>query len=419
MNPSSGFSFGSKTDRELAFQAMCDNGDSTADACASGLYALREAMVGLDWTCDGLKAAYTRAVYPAGYPLSPSVNCWEQDWGAMDEHASAVLTALYGIKASVEGSNSDITMYFVYPEHTDLTFDLYLAKDLEKLGLSFGFVLVVLWWMSSSLFLTLCGLLNIVISFPLGLFVWAVVLDEPGVTYLMYNGIFIILGIGCDDIFVFLDAFRQAHEQPPHISGSLETRFAWAYRRAATAMFTTSFTTCLAFAGCALSEIWDIRCFGVVNGFMVFFNFLLVITFFPAAMLLHEKYLLACAPWCTPQRIVFRCCKRAAPPAAADEGSGSAEGGANLNSNFLEEFYGGAYADFVLGHKRKIVALFGVLLLGSSALWTLKLEPATKPFTFFDDAHFYSQTLATMQTKFAYVSASGKIMLQLSFGLDP
>jgi hypothetical protein len=269
MSPSSGFSFGTSAEREPPFQAMCDNGDNVGNACGSSLYSLREGMFGLDFACDGLSAEYTRTVYPAGSPLAPHTDCYLQDWNAMDVHAGAVLTSLYDIKASVESDNSDITMYFVYPEKTGLSFDYYLAKDLQKLGLSFACVFLVLWYMSSSLFLTICGLLNIVISFPLGLFVWVIVLGEPGVTYLMYNGIFIILGIGCDDVFVLLDAFRQATEQPPHISGSLETRFAWAYSRAAMAMLTTSFTTGLAFGACALSEIWDIRCFGVVNGAMV------------------------------------------------------------------------------------------------------------------------------------------------------
>lgn len=89
---------------------------------------------------------------------------------------------------------------------------------------------------------------------------------SPAFLFKRYNGIFIILGIGCDDIFVFMDAFRQAQEQPPHISGSLETRFAWSFNRAALAMLTTSVTTCLAFGACAVSQVWDIRCFGIVNG---------------------------------------------------------------------------------------------------------------------------------------------------------
>jgi hypothetical protein len=98
-----------------------------------------------------------------------------------------------------------------------------------------------------------CGIFEIIISYPLGTFVWHVILQEPYVTYLNYNALFIILGIGADDIFVLVDAYKQASLQPPHISGSLETRFAWAYNRAASAMLSTSLTTCAAFAACASS----------------------------------------------------------------------------------------------------------------------------------------------------------------------
>ena len=131
-------------------------------------------------------------------------------------------------------------------------------------------------------------------------------------------------------------------------------------------------------------------------------------------MLLHEKYMSKCLPWCSPQGIFCYCCNRSKAESSEDP-----EGAVEPKKNMLEDFYGGAYADFVLSNKRKIVALFGVLLLASTYTWTQMLEPATKPFTFFADNHFYSQTLSKMQTKFAYESADGKIMLQLSFGLDP
>jgi hypothetical protein len=122
----------------------------------------------------------------------------------------------------------------------------------------------------------------------------------------MFNGIFIIVGIGCDDVFVFLDAFRQSSYQDATISNCLETRFAWAYNRAAASMLSTSATTALAFGACAFSNIWDIRCFGVVNGFMVVFNYILVITWFPAAVVFYEKYLKNCLPWLTPQVLTLK-----------------------------------------------------------------------------------------------------------------
>ena len=49
-------------------------------------------------------------------------------------------------------------------------------------------------------------------------------------------------------------------------------------------MLATSVTTCAAFVACAVSPIWDIQCFGVVvSAVMVFADYLLVITFLPAA----------------------------------------------------------------------------------------------------------------------------------------
>ena len=94
--------------------------------------------------------------------------------------------------------------YFGFAGGTDAEFDYYLAQDLMKAGISVVLVFLVLWAATDSLFITSCGLFQILVSFPIGMFVWIVVMDEPGITYLMYNGIFIILGIGCDDIFVFM-----------------------------------------------------------------------------------------------------------------------------------------------------------------------------------------------------------------------
>lgn len=75
--------------------------------------------------------------------------------------------------------------------------------------------------------------------------------------------VFIVLGVGADDIFVFTDAWRQSASEPPHISASLETRMVFTYVRTAHAVFNTSFTTALAFAGTAVSPVMPIAAFGV------------------------------------------------------------------------------------------------------------------------------------------------------------
>ena len=65
---------------------------------------------------------------------------------------------------------------------------------------------------------------------------------------------YIILGIGADDIFVLFDAFQQS----PRQHGSAY-RLSWALRRAVSAMAVTSFTTFAAFVVTALSPITNIK----------------------------------------------------------------------------------------------------------------------------------------------------------------
>lgn len=221
------------------------------------------------------------------------------------------------------------------------------------------------------------------------------------------SGIFIILGIGCDDIFVFMDAFRQSELQPSAISGSLETRFAWAYNRAALAMLSTSVTTTLAFGACAFSEIWDMRCFGVVNGFMVLADFVLVITWFPAAVVFHEKHLKHCCPWCSPHclaRAIRDRCRKVPTTPRNDEtkepntnseptvgGEPKTEavparpdGDAQPEGHFWMTFFGGVYTDFLIQHHLFLIGIFAALLVMSTAVFVALLEPSSKPFSFFE-----------------------------------
>ena len=53
--------------------------------------------------------------------------------------------------------------------------------------------------------------------------------------FLLWLGLFVICGIGADDIFVFVDAWRQSAVLLPRET-SLASRISWTHRRAAGAV---------------------------------------------------------------------------------------------------------------------------------------------------------------------------------------
>uniref|UniRef100_A0A8C1T1P6 Dispatched homolog 1 (Drosophila) n=1 Tax=Cyprinus carpio TaxID=7962 RepID=A0A8C1T1P6_CYPCA len=71
-------------------------------------------------------------------------------------------------------------------------------------------------------------------------------------------------------------------------------RFTWARaasKHAALSMFVTSFTTSAAFYANYVSNITAIRCFGVYAGTAILVNYILMVTWLPAVVVLHERYL--------------------------------------------------------------------------------------------------------------------------------
>jgi hypothetical protein len=85
------------------------------------------------------------------------------------------------------------------------------------------------------------------VSFTLAYFVYGVVFGFVWFPFLNLLGLFVILGIGADDIFVIVDAFKQSFSLLP-TGITLEQRMSWVLRRAASAMGITSVTTAAAFS---------------------------------------------------------------------------------------------------------------------------------------------------------------------------
>ncbi|KAG7281285.1 hypothetical protein CRUP_030968 [Coryphaenoides rupestris] len=132
---------------------------------------------------------------------------------------------------------------------------------------------------SFSVFLTFFGLASIGLSCLLALFLYHVVF---GVRYLgILNGVaaFVIIGIGVDDVFVFISTFRQAAHMEDAAARMVHT-----VKTAGRATFLTSFTTAAAYAANTFSQIPAVHDFGLFMALIVSCCWLWVSLLVPAAL---------------------------------------------------------------------------------------------------------------------------------------
>jgi hypothetical protein len=103
--------------------------------------------------------------------------------------------------------------------------------------------------------------------------------------------LYIVLAIGADDVFVFMDAYKQSFYKGKDVNESLATRMSWVYRRAGLAMLITSLTTCSAFIASAVaSPIPELQNFGIFAAFVILLDYLFVMTFLCANSILFHNH---------------------------------------------------------------------------------------------------------------------------------
>eukprot|EP01043_Picozoa_sp_COSAG02_P052230 COSAG02_NODE_5594_length_4201_cov_51.406047_1_plen_1269_part_10 len=150
-----------------------------------------------------------------------------------------------------------------------------LESDMLLALSSFVLVMLYTWFHTSSLVLSVMAMLMIALSFPVSIFFYYMFFGNAKLGVLNILSIYIVLGIGVDDCYVFLDAFQQNRHAP-----DLAQAFGAALNRSARAMFVTSFTTALAFLANMISSIPVIFSFAVFMATLVVVNYVFTITIF-------------------------------------------------------------------------------------------------------------------------------------------
>ena len=168
-------------------RAMCRNGTedkafSDFTGCSARLFTLKLDTMGKGFSCtnDSPEARYIRTLLPFGGPFKEGKGNEDDFYSEREAFDDVVIHKLFALKKEIEMKNGDLEMFFW--SEPSLLIGYYLDQDLKMLGLSFLLVFCALWTQTGSLFITICGLFEIIISYPLGLFVWHVILREPYAT---------------------------------------------------------------------------------------------------------------------------------------------------------------------------------------------------------------------------------------------
>ena len=164
------------------------------------------------------------------------------------------------------------------------------AQVAKEMLLTFGsltFIFSFMVFHTKSLWISSFAVLSIGCSFLAANIIYRIVLGYAYFGLFHIIAMFIILGIGADDLFIFLDVWKNtAFNCYP----SLAHRLSDAYKRSSISMLITSVTTVIAFFASAFSPLLPAQSFGIFAGLLVIVNYISVIVFFPTVVIMHHIY---------------------------------------------------------------------------------------------------------------------------------
>nr|AAH70441.1 Ptchd2 protein [Mus musculus] len=233
---------------------------------------------------DNLKSSLLRSEILFGAPL-PNYYSVDDRWEEQRAKFQSFVVTYVAMLAKQSTSKVQVlyggTDLFDYEVRRTFNNDMLLAFISSSCIAALVYILT-----SCSVFLSFFGIASIGLSCLVALFLYHVVF---GIQYLgILNGVaaFVIVGIGVDDVFVFINTYRQAtHLEDPQL------RMIHTIQTAGKATFFTSLTTAAAYAANVFSQIPAVHDFGLFMSLIVTCCWLAVLFTMPAALGLWSLYM--------------------------------------------------------------------------------------------------------------------------------
>ncbi|KAK3242148.1 Patched domain-containing protein [Cymbomonas tetramitiformis] len=284
------------------------------------------------------------------------------------------------------------------------------------LAIAILFVYLYLILMLDSVFLASMGMGQILLAFFPSLLLYKFVLQQNYFGTLNVIAVFIIIGVGVDDIFVFNDDWTNNS----HIYQD-SSRFSHTWKRSAKAMLTTSLTTIFSFFSNSTSVFPAISTFGYFAAMMILVNYSAVITFYPSCVMVHHTIIKRKYPMDAPSNLFAKMRRRPQPssprntPEAEEESEGSP---AEKKLEGLVGFFHHTWAPIVIKWRHLILlchlGLFVMFLLGA-----MEIQPAQDIPQILLESNQYRQYSSKLGQSFASADNPFQLQVEMVTGIHP
>jgi len=230
---------------------------------------------------------------------------------------------------------------------------------------------------------------------------------------------YLVLGIGADDVFVLYDTFRHISDEvaPMTTPGSYDDqtlfkvlRLTWI--RSAQAIFNTSFTTTMAFMSCSGSKAMPMRTCSWYAAFCIITNYVFTMTFTPACLVIWHKYVQGKCCMCRP-------CRERPAAVPAPPGEARKESQPNGIEWALHKYYIPAMNWKKFGVRPVPIAItLTMLAVSAQGIYnTSLLSPPREEEVWFPSNHMLMELTEFMSGTFYQPAHDGFEVLQVVYGI--
>lgn len=275
-------------------------------------------------------------------------------------------------------------------------FMLMLPADFSLAICSMIFVFATMYLHLGSFYLAAFGMWQIVASLPIGALFYRKLFMVDYFEFLHILVVYLVLGVGADDIFVLLDSWRHVKAQygigygkPEGKREAMASALKETWVRTAGAIFNTSFTTGVAFMSMSVSGVMPMKTCGWFASIAIILNYIFTIFFTPSLLMVYQYYF--CGKRC--------CCPHPFKPVPAEKETVPAEAGgedgSGCFSRLIERFLHKVYLPNMqrkVGGLRVLPLAFVLIMTAvgvQGAIFASMLTPPSKSEEWFPQNHMW------------------------------